>query len=594
MRDANEQDPPTPAVIYAAKSTEDLRGSIATQTTECEAFCAHDGLVIDGVYFDEAKSAYHGSRGDGLLQAREHAERLAAEGGRCALVVQHTDRLARGDGVTAQHLVEILLWARKAGVRIRSVQDDSTGDNLLMAVVMGERNHEDSKRKSAACAAGKRRVAERGEWSGRPPDGYVVERRTDGANVTRRIVVDPERADVYRLLWDLALEGATVSAIVRALNARGFLTRPYSGNGVAKAKPFDASRVRKALNNPFYANLVVSRGEIVGEGHWPHYVEPDDWHRLRRERTQRHHQRREPVGRPPGGLLARLARCDGCGGALVHQRGRPRADGTRRRSYACVTHLHRPEGCSTRPFDAELVERMVLGGLDDLLGEGHAWTDALLAGRDAERGRLQAEADAAAAEYEECDQSIQKLTQRYDAAAMADDENALELASRAVATRRTAMRRASARLQALRDALSELDIRIVGGASEPVVAVLWRSLSGGMEAAGGDVKAMNAVLRETFDAFELSRSAGGLRIQPVLSQAVAMQLLRGPNRLPYRTTVEVKYPSVAMRAVSEPGSGGGRSSFADLVEQDDRVVSISVNGPQPLTDENPPSLTRRA
>src|SRR5207248_2869553 len=118
-----------PAITYAAKSTEDKRASIPTQLSDARGLAEREGLEILGEYQDEAKSAYHASRGDGLAQAREHAERLAAEHGSCALIVQHSDRLARGDGIVAQHLVELLLWARKAGVRIRSCQDDTTGEN---------------------------------------------------------------------------------------------------------------------------------------------------------------------------------------------------------------------------------------------------------------------------------------------------------------------------------------------------------------------------------------------------------------------------------------------------------------------------------
>lgn len=121
---ANGDDTRVPAVIYAAKSTDDPRGSIETQITDCEAMAASESWGVVGTYFDEAASAYHGNRGDGLTQAREHVARLAAEHGKAVLVVQHSDRLSRGDGVCAAHLVEYVLWAMNTGVVIRSVQDD--------------------------------------------------------------------------------------------------------------------------------------------------------------------------------------------------------------------------------------------------------------------------------------------------------------------------------------------------------------------------------------------------------------------------------------------------------------------------------------
>jgi hypothetical protein len=41
------------------------------------------------------------------------------------LWVQHSDRLARGDGLAADHLAEVFFEMRRAGVSLRSVQDDA-------------------------------------------------------------------------------------------------------------------------------------------------------------------------------------------------------------------------------------------------------------------------------------------------------------------------------------------------------------------------------------------------------------------------------------------------------------------------------------
>src|SRR5207245_819780 len=98
-------------------------------------------------YQDEACSAFTGNRGPGLLQAMQHSEELARDGGLVELWAQHSDRLARGDGRSARHVVEIALWALKRGVVVRTVQDPDTFRDLLYAVVTGQRNNEDSRRK---------------------------------------------------------------------------------------------------------------------------------------------------------------------------------------------------------------------------------------------------------------------------------------------------------------------------------------------------------------------------------------------------------------------------------------------------------------
>ena len=63
---------------------------------------ASEDVEVVAEYNDEKKSAYRGNRGDGLVRAEDHAEQIAAEHGSCYLVVQHSDRLARGDGPCAR------------------------------------------------------------------------------------------------------------------------------------------------------------------------------------------------------------------------------------------------------------------------------------------------------------------------------------------------------------------------------------------------------------------------------------------------------------------------------------------------------------
>jgi DNA invertase Pin-like site-specific DNA recombinase len=516
------------AVIYAAKSTDDPRGSIPTQIADAEAMAARESLTVAGTYSDESASAFHGNRGNGLVQAREHAERLAIEHGECSLLVQHSDRLARGDGVAAQHLVEVLLWGMKTNVRIRSVQDDRTGESILDAALTGQRNHEDSARKSAATAAGKRRAAERGESTGSVPDGYRIEREAHGTTIVRRVVIDPERREVYRLLWDLVLSGATVNSIVRELNGRGYRTAPRR----ARPKPFDAARVGKAIVNPFYGGLIVSCGKLVGAGNWQGYIEPDDWHRIRNERSERARYRPRSVGRPPSGLLAKITRCAECGGSMVQQRAGARKDGSRRRTYACVTHMHRRDGCAALPFDAEQIERLILSNLDRLLGERGAWADALIAGHEQERVRLDGEVKHAQDEIAECGRAIDQLVERYDAAVLAGDDGQVELASRAMAARKQAAERAALRQRAALDALATSQKPESDESAETALARLWESLSGSVASAGDDAKALNAALREHFDHFGLRHDrAGGVQVYPFLSVDAILQSRLDPTIL---------------------------------------------------------------
>src|SRR5690349_13484808 len=124
------------AVIYAAKSTQDTHGSIPDQLDDGRELAAARGLKVEGEYRDEAKSAFHGDRGPGLADAMAHCERL----GKSALIVQHSDRLARGDAKNARHLIEVVLWAIKNNVELLSKQDPEIlagGDLALLLGAIG-------------------------------------------------------------------------------------------------------------------------------------------------------------------------------------------------------------------------------------------------------------------------------------------------------------------------------------------------------------------------------------------------------------------------------------------------------------------------
>jgi hypothetical protein len=121
-----------------------------------------------------------------------HAEELAEEGAVAELWVQHSDRLARGDGHSARHTVEIALWALKRDVKIRTLHDPDTFRDLLYAVVTGQRNHEDSRRRGLAVQSGRRRAALRGDFIGYKPDGYHLTVELDEREwVRKRMEIDP-------------------------------------------------------------------------------------------------------------------------------------------------------------------------------------------------------------------------------------------------------------------------------------------------------------------------------------------------------------------------------------------------------------------
>ncbi len=364
-----------PCVIYAAKSTEDKRGSIPDQLAECrEAIEGDPRRHFVAEYKDEAFSAYRANRGPGLAEALQHAADLAEERRGAELWAQHSDRIARGDGLSARHTVEVALWALKHEVKIRTIQDPDTFRDLLYAVVTGQRNHEDSRRKSLAVQAGRRRAAARGDFIGYKPDGYKLAVELDErGSVKKRMEFDPERQPLLDLIFAMALAGERPGAITRAINGAGWMTKPFR----RKDSParWQVEHVMRVLANPRYAALAVYGGEIVARGHWPAYVTEGEHERICAVLAKR-----RPTKAPrqiETYLLARLARCGRCGRGMYSMTGQKRSDGTFARRYMCSGHRASVAGerCQARVLEASTVEAMFVASLRLLLLDQSAKTD---------------------------------------------------------------------------------------------------------------------------------------------------------------------------------------------------------------------------
>lgn len=361
----HEQRTRLPAVIYAAKSTDDKHGSIPTQLADCRAMAEREDWEVVAECHDEGKSAYSGNRGQGLADARARAVEVAAEHGECVLVVQHSDRLARGDGLLADHLGELYFWARRNGVRLRSVQDDSNFDDVIRAVLIGERNTEDSRRKSEATKSGVRRRAEKGLYHGGPsPYGYEFVRDRNDANDRGSLVAVAAEASIVKRIYASYLAGAGMRAIAGELTAEH--VPPPSARKRAMATRWDASQIANMLASPVYAGFVPAGDEPVEALH-ERIIDRDVWNEAQRLRAAKRRVQGGGVGREPVGrhlLVKGLLRCGMCGGAM-----RPRTYRNRDLEvYICSTRDGQRIGetCMMKPIERAHVDEALLAYFEEV------------------------------------------------------------------------------------------------------------------------------------------------------------------------------------------------------------------------------------
>lgn len=477
------------AVIYAAKSTEDLRGSIPDQLRDCRAMAEREGWEVAAEYKDEAASAFHGNRGDGLRQAKEHAARLGGQGGAAVLLAQHSSRFARGAGDSADaamHLAEVFFEMRRAGVRLRTVEDDAAVANLVMVAVTGDQNHAESLRKSVSVKAGQRRRAEKGDFNGgRLPRGLRYHLEVVEGEVVRSIVHDDDAEVIRRVFRELA-DGRSQGEVARGLIADGV-------RGVTQAN------VSRWSREALYIGMVHLNGETFRGNHAP-LIDRETW-----DAVQARRGRGSKGGRPSKDghlLVGGMLRCGRCGSAMnaitkrqwgYYACASRRPDRTLRADRFCGMPNQRRDVIDAAVFsyfqeaalDVEATRRAI---------EQRLAAKASLVAR--EREQLARDEMRNAAEIERLDEAFGTMPlERYNRLAERAEGGRAELEQR---------RRHLEAREAECDATAAL--RDVEGAVEQRLADIRAAIIGQVRG-GGDTDGVRRALRETFSGFVLHHLA---------------------------------------------------------------------------------------
>jgi DNA invertase Pin-like site-specific DNA recombinase len=479
-------EPGPPAVLYAAKSTEDKHGSIPDQLAKTRRLAKAEGWSVRGEFSDEGFSAYSGNRGPDLEWAKAKAIELAQKHGECLLVALHSDRIARGAGDrpgAADHLVEVVAHLRRHGVRLRTVEDDFFADErigLLMAAVQGQRNSEDSRRKSESVAAGlRRRASERGMFSGPAPYGYAY--AEDGSGLA---IVAAEAAIVRRIFAEY-VAGRSLTAIAQGLQNDKVQTK--------KGVRWRQSTVSGIVRNPVYVGKVKYKDELFAGTHEP-IIGAERWE----EAAQLIAAKPSKRGRPPkakrhlftGGFL----RCAACGDAMC-PRTRPESA---YEFYECNGRIH---GCKTGAIRRADIDGAVLAHFEQTVLDVEATREQVAAAMDRKLTEARALLASAEAEAKDAKARLAKINRDYSHGDLSIAEwrgFCDELEPEEVAAR--------AEVERLREQVKAAESGAAVGAAEAQVieqlAELRAAIAGDVNAAEG-IEAVRAVLQRLFEGFLL-------------------------------------------------------------------------------------------
>lgn len=486
------------AILYAAKSTKDPKDSIGTQLREGRERATSESWSVVDAYKDENATAFKGDRGPDLARAMAHAERLVKEDGECVLIVQHSDRLARGDGKQARHLVEIALWSIKTDVRILSLGDPQTFENLVMAVIMGDRNSEDSRRKGEAVKKGMVKRASEGLASGGfRPYGYRFAKDRSGL-----LVVPAEAEIVLNRIFVATLAGGSQLGIARELTAEGIPT--------VRGAKWRQPTVRQILMNPLYKGYLRYDGEEYPGQHEP-IVSEEVWEEAAQMRAARARTSGGGRGRPPkGNFLFRkgMLRCE-CGAAMVTRTDPNRASAPSE-TYVCYDHINDPLVCSMPPQKRDEIDEAVFRYFAEVVLDIEATREQLETARSSRLNELRALGEQSKAEVRRVEERLARVRMDYlDGRISAEDWRALR------ADLDSDLKGANAEVERL--ATQETHIEALGELLDAEqetlarIAEIRKAIAGKVNDPNG-VDAVRGALLRLFDAFVIRRSAAGQKV----------------------------------------------------------------------------------
>lgn len=342
------------AVIYLRVSTArqaetdvDIDGfSISAQRDACYRRAEELGALVHDEYIDRGETARKASR----PELQRMLQRIECDEDVDYVIVMKIDRLARNlhDHVNiAQHL----RTHRAALISVTENIDDSPSGQLIenvMATIAQFYSANLADEVSVKMAE----KAKRGGTIGRAPIGYLnVREDIDGKKIAT-VKLDPERAPHVRWAFETYATGRyAIREIADELESKGLRTRKTHKKG---GNPVTRTYLNAMLTNPYYAGLIVHRGQVIEGRHEP-LIERETFDLVQailevrrngeRQRTHMHY-------------LKGIVHCARCGSRLGFTRSRGRR-GVEYDYFYCLARQQKKTNCDLPNLPVEHVEQAV-------------------------------------------------------------------------------------------------------------------------------------------------------------------------------------------------------------------------------------------
>lgn len=423
------------AYSYARWSTKEQSegDSRRRQAEAVQRYVERHGLLLQDQFVDEGKSAYSGSNrkaGSGLARFLQAVEGGAVEPGSW-LLVEELDRLSRERPLKAASELEDLVRAGINVVTLNTGMVFAAGDKIdttaaIQAVVGFGLAHDESVKKG-------RRVAD--AWEKNRRDTAAGERKLtstcpswleptrDKQGKLTGFRLHKERSAKLRGIIERLLAGESKWSIVRELNQAGEptwkhrvkTTREYRWGRetlrrMLKSRALVGELQPHTRSRDAQGRRVLTPVEAV-PNYYPALIDEATWQQLQAVLSRSPLRGRHTHG-PLLNVWSGVLRCPKCGNVFTrYRKGRGRAA-----VLACGRA--KDQRCDWRPVEYSDMEEVVLQELPTILAH-----------KPTPDRKLQAAAEAAAADYDDAAERLQEATEQFEkkpSAALADVVRKLE------------------------------------------------------------------------------------------------------------------------------------------------------------------------
>jgi len=328
-------------VIYARYSSDNqTEQSIEGQLRVCNEYArTHDMLVIR-TYIDRAMTGTNDNRPDFRNMIADSAKRDFD----CVLVYKF-DRFSRNKYETAIHKKTL----KDNGVKVVSATEyiPDTPEAIIFEGMLEAMAQYYSEELSQKVRRGMNETRLKGNYTGGfLIYGYKVE--------NHKILIDEEKAEVVRYIYDQYAQGVYVKDIIAHLTVKGIFNR---------GKKFARNTVYNILKNEKYSGIYRHNDEVF-DNIYPQIVPTEIYEIVRKKiETNKYGKRSVKVVY----LLRNKLKCGYCGSPISAECGTAK-NGEKIRYYKCLGRKHQ-NGCKKSQVRKEILEKYVLDNVIEQLSK---------------------------------------------------------------------------------------------------------------------------------------------------------------------------------------------------------------------------------